>query len=164
MAFYFWLPRKDRTVPYRSWLWAGRKGYRPASGKDYPGYINPCLQKWWPDGGLTLASENIGALLNEWWITGNRIITVSIPHPIFQLAYYLYCWRCFHILLFLPIRQNLPPDKSCRHLKDGIPLCCRAGTMDKNRCLRYVNAFAIVATGLYFGLSLIKVRAKKNAW
>ena len=37
-----------------------------------------------------------------------------------------------------------------RHLRDGIPLCCRARTMDQfNRCLRYAHAFCHRTTAYF---------------
>ncbi len=58
--------------------WKG--GYRPASGEDYQRYLIPAFKSDDLMGGLTLASENIGALLLNGELSEDRgIITVSIP-------------------------------------------------------------------------------------
>ncbi len=101
-------------------------------------------------GGLTLASENIGALLLNGELPEDRgIITVSIPYSIIACCNYIaggtFIFYCFYRSV-----EFTSDHSHWRHLRDGIPLCCRAGTMDQfNRCLRYVNAFCDRTTGYF---------------
>lgn len=107
-------------------------------------------------GGLTLASENIGALLLNGELPEDRgIITVSIPYSIIACCNYIaggtFIFYCFYRSVEFTLDHS-----HWRHLRDGIPLCCRARTMDQfNRCLRYVNAFCDRTTG-YFWLIVNK--------
>lgn len=90
-------------------------------------------------GGLTLASDNgIGGLLQY-----------QSPYSIIACCNYIaggtFIFYCFYRSVEFTLDHS-----HWRHLRDGIPLCCRARTMDQfNRCLRYVNAFCDRTTGYF---------------
>ncbi len=78
-------------------------------------------------GGLTLASENIGALLLNGELPEDRgdYYSINPPIPLSLAVIILLAVLSYFIVFTDP--SNLPPDHShWRHLRDGIPLCCRA--------------------------------------
>lgn len=102
-------------------------------------------------GGLTLASENIGALLLNGELPEDRgdYYSINPPIPLSLAVIILLAVLSYFIVFYRSVEFTLD-HSHWRHLRDGIPLCCRARTMDQfNRCLRYVNAFCDRTTGYF---------------
>lgn len=102
-------------------------------------------------GGLTLASENIGALLLNGELPEDRGDYYSINPPIpLSLAVIILLAVLSYFIVFTVSVEFTLDSTDWRNLWDGIPLCCRARTMDEfNRCLRYAHAFCYRTTGYF---------------
>ena len=100
-------------------------------------------------GGLTLASENIGALLLNGELSEDRGDYYSI-NPFIPLSLAVIILLAFIFYCFYRSVEFTLDHSHWRHLRDGIPLCCRARTMDQfNRCLRYAHAFCHRTTAYF---------------
>lgn len=101
MVFYFWLPREDHAV--RIEVGYGLEGVVTdlQAAKIIRDILIPAFKSDDLMGGLTLASENIGALLLNGELPEDRgIITVSIPYSIIACCNYIaggtFIFYCFY--------------------------------------------------------------------